>query len=198
MRRDRATQPRAITILAVVSLALGSVILSLPATAGTGHSGLNVGNRFSPRTGAARTVAGDLCSGPVELGRNEMISVDLCQAWNDYDPGDAGCSPCALPGPEIVARLDTQAGERLRITTDLSSGSADVRVYLATDCSDPEGSCIAASASAGDSFEHVIDVGGELYLFIDTTGDCGSVQVWRPAPSAAQSTTFSALKAVYR
>jgi hypothetical protein len=177
---------------------LGCLLAASAAVASTGTDSPELGNRFWPRAGVARTAVGDLCRAPAELVRNGMLTVDLCQAWNDYDPGDDSCSPCALPGPEIVARLDTQPGERVRITTDLSSGSADVRLYLATDCDDPAGSCIAASSGPGSSFEHTLDLGGEIFLFVDTTGDCATVQIWRPAPASALSTTFTALKAVYR
>ncbi len=174
------------------------VLFAAFSLASTESGSFDTGNRFQPQTRQHRTVDGDVCTSAVDLGRNQTLTVDLCQAWNDYDPGAFGCSPCALPGPEIVARLDTQAGEQLRVTLSLLSGSADVRFYLATDCSDPVGTCVAASDAPGSDFQHVVVGAGELYLFVDTTGECATVQVSRQAPASAHATTFSSLKAVYR
>ncbi len=173
------------------------LIVSTIAIANSDSDSLDPGNRFDPQTRQHRTVAGDLCTSAEELGRNQSVTVDLCQAWNDYDPG-LTCSPCSLPGPEIVARLDTQAGEQLRVTIDVVSGSADVRVYLATDCEDPHGTCIAGSSGPGNEFAHTMTGAGEVYLYIDTTGECATVQVSRQAPASTLTTTFGALKAVYR
>lgn len=191
MRREDITR-RALMLIAVLAL-----IPVLDSPAASDRQDLDTGNRFQPHPRQPRTVDGDLCATAVELGRNQSFTVDLCVAWNDYDPG-TGCSPCALPGPEIVARLDTQAGERLRLTTSLLSGGADVRLYLATDCDDPAATCVAAASGPDEEFAYTVTHGGELFLFVDTTGDCGTVEVSRAAPASALATTFSSLKAVYR
>lgn len=187
-----ATVMIGLTILIAASIVLANSAPSISTNA------LDPGNRFQPRARQHRVIAGDLCGTAVSLGRDESLEVDLCQAWNDYDPGSFGCSPCSLPGPEIVASLDVQAGEYLRLSVTMLSGSADVRVYLATDCDDPAGTCIAASDGPGADFQHTVTGAGEIFLFIDTTGECGSVEVSRAAPASAHATTFSALKAVYR
>ena len=154
--------------------------------------------RFQPRTKHARTVVGDLCDSAIPLGASQSLEVDLCQAWNDYDPGAFGCSPCALPGPEIVASIEAQPGEMIRITISVLSGSADVRIYLATDCEDPEGSCIAAMGGPASEIQHTVMAGGDVFLYVDTTGECATVRVSRETPASALATSFSALKAVYR
>ena len=146
----------------------------------------------------ARTVSGDLCSSAIPLAASQSLEIDLCQAWNDYDPGANGCSPCSLPGPEIVATLDAQPGEMIRVTTSVVSGTADVRIYLATDCENPAGTCLAAMSGPTNEFHHTLIAGGEIFLYIDTTGECATVRVTRETPASALSTTFSALKAVYR
>jgi len=148
-----------------------------------------------PRT---RVIAGDLCATAVPLGRGETIQVDLCQAWNDYDPGAFSCSPCALPGPEIVALLEGQSGEAVNIGVTVLSGAAEVHLYLATDCDDPAGSCLAATATAGASLQYTLAASRTLYLYVDTDGECGEVMVTRHQAAGTARTTFSALKAVYR
>jgi hypothetical protein len=154
--------------------------------------------RSPPPPRARRTIEGDLCATAFALGHGETRQVDLCEAWNDYDPGAFGCSPCALPGPDVVASFDTQPGELLRIQTSVLSGELDVRVYLATDCEDPAGSCLAAATTAAGELEYSVVGGGELFLFVDTTGECGEVQVSLQRTASSTRTTFSALKAVYR
>lgn len=161
-------------------------------------SALHAPNQFQPKTRQHRTVAGDLCDTAVTLGPNQSLDVDLCEAWNDYDPGAFSCSPCSLPGPEIVASIDTQPGEMIRINATVLSGSADVRLYLATDCEDPANSCLAASSGPSTEFQHAVTAGGVVYLFVDTTGECATVQVLRQMPASAQASSFSALKAIYR
>lgn len=183
---------RATVLLVTILIAAAS------APASTQTNGLDTGGRFRPSTRQGRTLEGDLCTSSLELGRNQSLTVDLCQAWNDYDPGGFSCSPCSLPGPEVVARIDVQAGEQMRVTANLLSGYADVRIYLATDCEDPEATCFAASNGPGAEFQHTATRDGEVFLYVDTTGECATVQVSRQAPASAHDTTFSALKAVYR
>jgi len=144
-----------------------------------------------------RVIPGDLCSTATALSRGATVEIDLCQAWNDYDPGAFGCSSCALPGPEVVYTLDTQAGEQLRIVTSVSAGAADVRLYLATDCADPLGTCLVASATGGAGLDITLVQGGALYLFVDTTDECGTVSVTRQEAASTASTTWGALKAIY-
>lgn len=159
---------------------------------------LDAGSDRSRARVRTRVVPGDLCSTAQDLGRGATVDVDLCQAWDDYDPGAFGCSPCSLPGPEVVFSLDTQAGEQLRLTTTMLSGSPDVRLYLATDCDDPVGTCVAASASSDVGLDLVLDQGGTMYLYVDTTDGCGEVSVGRPGVAVTASTTWGALKAIYR
>jgi hypothetical protein len=97
-----------------------------------------------------------------------------------------------------VASIDAQPGEMIRITTSVISGNGDVRIYLATDCEDPEGTCIAAMGGPTSEFQHTVMAGGDVFLYIDTTGECATVRISRETPASALSTTFSALKAVYR
>jgi hypothetical protein len=148
-----------------------------------------------PLIPAVRSVAGDLCETAPPLARGGTVTVDLCQAWNDYDPGAYGCSPCALPGPEVVYILETQVGEELRLTAE-SIGSADVRLYLATDCDDPVGSCLAAS-NGGAVLEHGMAQGGTVFLFVDTTDECAVVTVSFEGAASTAGSTWGALKAIY-
>ncbi len=166
--------------------------------AGGEGAGLDPGHFRRPASRALRTVPGDLCDTAVSLARGHDMIIDLCQAWNDYDPGAGGCSPCALPGPDVVAALDTQPGERVELTAAVTAGAADVRLLLATDCEAPHASCVAASQHAGGPVDHVMSGGGRVWLIVDTTGECAEVTVSRAAPASAFSTSFSALKAVYR
>ena len=172
-------------------VASSTIVLADP---GAGSSGF----RFQPKAGRARTIAGDDCTTAVPLAPNQSLEFDLCQAWNDYDPGRFGCSPCPLPGPEVVATMDTQSGEMIRVSASIIAGSADVRIYLATDCEDPEGSCIACMNGPATELQHTVTIGGEVFLYLDTTGECATVKISREMPASALATSFSALKAVYR
>ena len=152
--------------------------------------------QLAPPPPAARTVAGDLCSNPLALQRGGSFTVDLCNAWDDYDPGAFSCSPCALPGPEVVASLETQIGEELKL--DVAAGGLDVRLYLVTDCEQPAATCLVASQEPADSFHWTATRGGLLYLVVDTPGDCGEVTITRQQAASATDTDLSALKAIYR
>jgi hypothetical protein len=189
--------PRTGSTRAVVLLALAVLLTAAPGVAGPPR-GLDPGDiPPTPPPPAERTVPGDLCSAPLALDRGQEMTVDLCNAWNDYDPGEFSCSPCALPGPEVVAVLDTQAGEELRL--DLAvDGGLDVRVYVATECTDPVATCLVASDGPSDSFQWTVTRGGTLYLFVDTAGDCGEVTVTRRQAASAAETNLTTLKAVYR
>lgn len=143
-----------------------------------------------------RTVTGDLCETATELTRGEVVRIDLCAAWGDYDPGAGGCSPCALPGPDVVFRLEARRSDALRITADVVSGDPDVRLYLATDCSDPAGSCLVASGADGE-LDHVMVDDAMVFLFVDTTAGCGEVLVSLQGAATTAQATWGALKAIY-
>ncbi len=174
-----------------------SVLILLAAAAPASRRGPHPGHhQLTPPPAAARTVPGDLCSQPLTLDRGESFTVDLCDAWNDYDPGDFSCSPCALPGPEVVAVLETQAGEELRL--DVTAVGLDVRLYLARECEDPAATCLIASQDPSESLQWTVTRGGHLYLYVDTPGDCGAVTITRQQAASAAETDLSALKAIYR
>ncbi|MEZ4389421.1 MAG: hypothetical protein R3D98_17910 [Candidatus Krumholzibacteriia bacterium] len=177
-------------------LSAALVLATLGAVAAAKPDRLDSGDRSGLDT-RQRTVAGDLCDTATSLARGGAVAIDLCQAWNDYDPGAHGCSPCALPGPDVVFLLDTQPGEDVRLTTSIDDGAPDVRLYLATDCSDPVGTCLAASGGNGAGLHHVISQGGLVYLFIDTTEECGEVSVTRQDVATTARTSWGALKAIY-
>ncbi len=190
MPRTGSTRP-------VVLLTLAGLLAAAAGVAGPRHGPDPGDRRLSPPPPADRTVPGDLCSAPLVLARGAAITADLCDAWNDYDPGEFSCSPCALPGPEVVAVLDTQAGEEVRL--DLAAdGGLDVRVYVATECTDPVGTCLIASEGPADSFQWTVARGGTLYLYVDTAGECGEVTVTRHQAASAAETDLTALKAIYR
>jgi len=182
-------------VLAVAAVCLLASAASAPA-ARHGGAGRAVPAPAPPPL-AARTVPGDLCDAPASLPRGGTLTVDLCDAWNDYDPGAFGCSPCALPGPDVVAAIDTQPGEDLHI--DLAvTGTADVRLYLATDCDDPVGSCLLASDAAGEALATTLAQGGTIYLYVDTTGECAEVTLTRYQAASTTRTDLTTLKAIYR
>ncbi len=146
----------------------------------------------------ARTIAGDLCETALPLERGESVEVDLCLAWDDYDPGAFSCSACGLPGPDVVFLLDTQPGEQLSITASTGDAGADVRLYLATDCDDPAGTCLVASDGASAPIDHTVVQGGTVHLFVDTTDACSTVTVTVDDAASTSRSTWGALKAIYR
>jgi hypothetical protein len=190
--------PQAGSARPAILIALATLLTTAAGVAGPRHGDPDPGDSAAlPPPPSERTVPGDLCSAPLALGRGEQVTVDLCSAWNDYDPGEFSCSPCALPGPEVVAVLDTQAGEKVRLDLD-AEGALDVRVYVATECTDPVGTCLVASDGSGDGFQWTVNQGGTLYLYVDTAGECGGVTVTRHQAATAAGTDLTALKAIYR
>ncbi len=177
-------------------LTIGLIVVAIGAVATAKNVRLDSGDRTGQGT-RQRTVDGDLCGTALSLTRGSTLTADLCQAWNDYDPGAHGCSPCALPGPDLVFTLDTQPGEDVRLSTSIDGGSPDVRLYLATDCNDPVGTCLGASGDGDGSLHLTVSQGGLLYLFVDTTDECGAVSVTRQDVATTARTTWGALKAVY-
>ncbi|MBD3219664.1 hypothetical protein GF314_00355 [bacterium] len=175
---------------------LGLLLLTVPATLAVAIPPL--ASTASPPGDRTRTVAGDLCDTALPLGRGESAEVDLCLAWDDYDPGSFSCSNCELPGPDVVFFLDTQAGEQLRITASTDDAGADVRLYLATDCADPAGTCLVASDGASAPIDHTVVQGGTVYLFVDTTDACSTVTVGLDGAASTSRSTWGALKAIYR
>lgn len=174
-------------------LSLFALLVLLPAAvlAANPHHSRDDGVRSDP-------VPGDDCDHMLTLARGETVRFDLCPASNDFDPGAHSCSPCALPGPDLVFELDTQPGERLKISTSVLSGSPDVRLYLATDCHDPAGTCLAATSEVQRTFQHTLVAGGVLYLFVDTTEGCGTVEMVMADIANTARTTWGALKAIYK
>ena len=168
----------------------------LAAETGAGNVVPVAGEARTPPGARTRTVAGDLCETATELTRGEVARIDLCDAWGDYDPGAGGCSPCALPGPDVVYRLEARRSDALRITADVASGDPDVRLYLATDCADPAGSCLVASDADGE-LDHVMVDDATVFLFVDTTVGCGEVLVSLQGAANTAQTTWGALKAIY-
>lgn len=112
----------------------------------------------------------DQCSGapPIYCGPFSL-SGSTALAQDDYDLLDTGCTGFTTQGPDVAYRIDAAPGESLYV--DYTS-TADGSVYLVTDCSNVNGSCVAGSdnGSTGETehLEYKFPTQQTYYLIFDS------------------------------
>lgn len=123
------------------------------------------------------------------------FEVDLCQYQNDYE----GCGEMAAVGPDAVYRALVRAGDEMRLLATAVDGEFEFVMYIVTDCGDTVGSCVVASD--GDMTQQYIDytaeVGTLYFLIIDSVQGCGVVNVEMGGVLATETSSWSAVKALY-
>jgi len=146
----------------------------------------------------------DLCTGAIDIQAQGLASwaVNLTNAggyYNNYNLVTPSCTGFITPGPDAIYKIDLVAGETLTVD---ENGACDVAVWIATDCSNLIGTCVAgadAGVTGSEVVTYTAGAAGTYYVVIDayTTAGC-PVTVTVNAPVSTESETFGTLKAMFR
>jgi hypothetical protein len=88
---------------------------------------------------------------------------------NNYSPNSGGCTGFTEAGPDRAYSVNLRAGDQVNATVT-PDGSYDVALYLVSNCSDINGSCIAGvdrSTSGPETLGAVVAQAGLYYLIVD-------------------------------
>ena len=149
--------------------------------------------------------ANDLCTGAIDIQSQSLASwpVNLTNAgtyYNDYSlPTSGSCTGYSTPGPDALYKISLAAGEQLIVA---ENGTCDLAVWIATDCSNLVGTCVAgadATTTGTETVTYTAAAAGVYYVVIDSYNATGCpVTVTVNAPVAENVSTFGSLKAQYR
>jgi hypothetical protein len=149
--------------------------------------------------------ANDLCTGAIDIQDQGLSSwpVNLTNAgtyYNDYSlPTTGSCTGYSTPGPDALYKINLAAGEVLTVD---ENGTCDVAVWIATDCGNLLGSCVAgkdAGTTGSEVVTYTAAAAGTYFVVIDAYTAAGCpVTVTVNAPVANDISTFGSLKAQYR
>ena len=149
--------------------------------------------------------ANDVCAGAIDIQGQSLASwdVNLTNAgtyYNDYSPVAPSCTGYTANGPDAVYSINLAAGEEVTIS---ELGDCDTSIWIATDCGNLAGSCVAGADAVGGSATETVTytaaAAGTYYVIIDSyaTGGC-PVTVTVNAPVSTEESTFGTLKAMFR
>ena len=141
-------------------------------------------------------------SGEFTCGALFYENVSRCLG-NDFDPGERGCTGFAATGGDAVLGLRVEAGWRLDVTLQ---STADAALYLAADCQDIPGSCVAGvdrgGAGAAETLRHQFHEAGFWYLILDHhgngQGDLLLTGALSCATVAVQEATWTQVRRLYQ
>lgn len=149
--------------------------------------------------------ANDLCTGAIDIQAQSLSSwdVNLTNAgtyYNDYSlPTTGSCTGYSTPGPDALYKIDLAAGEQLIVA---ETGTCDLAVWIATDCGNLLGSCVAgadAGTTGTETVSYTAAAAGTYYVVIDSYNATGCpVTVTVNAPVATEGESFGTLKAMFR
>jgi hypothetical protein len=146
----------------------------------------------------------DVCTGAIDIQAQGLSSwtVNLTNAgtyYNDYNLVTPSCTGYSTPGPDAIYRIDLVAGETLTVD---ENGACDVALWIATDCGNLIGSCVAgadATTTGSEIVNFTAATAGTYYVVVDAYSAAGCpVTVTVNAPVSTESETFGALKAMFR
>ncbi len=145
----------------------------------------------------------DLCEDAIDLQEQglTMFQVDLCLASNSYSAGvyPSSCTGYSSNGNDVVYKIYLTAGQTFVAS---QQGAHDSAIWLATDCSDLSGTCVAgadATFTGGiETITYTAAADGWYYLIIDGYSSCSLTTVWIDAPIATQNSSWSSVKTLYR
>lgn len=138
--------------------------------------------------------ANDTCETAIAVSCGDSINGTNALANDDYTFTDLGCSGFDSEGPDVVYSFSTPVARDVTITMD--PDTADLGLYVVTDCLNAEASCVAGddsdgagtaesvtiTAAANTTYYIIVDTfslsgapGGSFTLTIDCPiGECGS------------------------
>ena len=138
-----------------------------------GYSSTSVGNYLLQGT-CTSPPENDVCETAIPITRCIYFTDEGTTGFanNDYTPSDyvtGGCTGYYAQGGDLVYRLDLQGNEELHIEY---WNSADASVYIITDCSDPQNTCVAGSDNTYtgnvETLDFIPTAPGVYWLIIDT------------------------------
>ncbi len=146
----------------------------------------------------------DVCAGAIDIQAQGLASwtVNLTNAgtyYNDYSLVSPSCTGYTTPGPDAIYKIDLAAGESLTVD---ENGTCDVALWIATDCGNLVGSCVAgadATTTGSEIVNFTAATAGTYFVVVDAYAAAGCpVTVTVNAPVSTENETFGALKAMFR
>jgi len=167
----------------------------------TGYSSSSAGFYTLTADACAAPPVNDTCAGAIDLqvqGLSEF-EIDLCLYSGDYTPALPSCTGYSANGPDAVYMIDLLQGETFGACEDPAAGYVDLAIWLVSDCTDPENTCVAGDDSGNpECVEYTAEADGTYYLIVDTYSGCGAVIVSIDAPVANDSESWGTVKSLYR
>ncbi len=123
----------------------------------------------------------DTCAGAILLpcGQGLVVNGTLSCATNDYDPGIGTPPPSctngySAVGPDVVYMVSMAVGDVFTAAISAYVTSFDSSIYLVTDCSNVNDSCVAGSDTypnpPGETITHTATTAGTYYFIVDKYG----------------------------
>ncbi|MCK4414146.1 MAG: hypothetical protein KAY32_11425 [Candidatus Eisenbacteria sp.] len=118
----------------------------------------------------------DQCDGAILIERctTGLIEGDLAEAVDDYNPGEypESCTGFSAHGKDVTYELNLLAGDIVHLSyADAAGASFDESLYIVTDCSDPENTCVIGSdAGEPEVIDWTCDADGTYYVICDAWG----------------------------
>jgi hypothetical protein len=142
--------------------------------------------------GAQQPPVNDTCAGaiPIPCGTGTLTG-DIGWANNDYDPGvgtpPASCTGYAAVGADVVYVVNLVAGDVVTFVYTPTPTSWDAAIYLVTDCSNVNDSCVAGrDAGNPETLTWTVTNTGTYWLICDkygaSIGDGFTLQYTIPCP----------------
>jgi len=144
----------------------------------------------------------DDCSGAIDLQEQSLqeFEVELCDYVNDYTPAQPECTnDYPANGPDALYKIYLTAGETFSVCENPCSGYIDLSIWLVSDCTDPENTCLVGDDSGNpECVTWVAAYEGWYFLIVDTYSGCGCVVVSIDQPVSTDNRSWGTLKAQYR
>ncbi len=161
-----------------LSLCLSLVLLAILVAAGLTRSGQasSTAPHALPagpvRGQKVRPAAADTCAAATVINPAALPFVEestLANAANDIDPPPPGCAPGA--GNDVVYSFAPSVTDTYTVGVTPTT-SADLSLYIVTDCSNPAGTCVAGTNAngfdRGESLTHTLTAGIRYFIVVDT------------------------------
>ncbi len=122
--------------------------------------------------GAHCYMLGDTCDDPrpIALVGNAFSTIADSTGYSAAHAHDGTCTGYSTAGPDIYWSIDLIEGDTIFASMD-PTGYFDASIYMATDCADLDGSCVAGDDSGNpEEFTYVVPAGAGGTYIIVTTG----------------------------
>jgi hypothetical protein len=176
-----------------------------------GYSGSSVGNytllgNCEEPTGPCDPPPNDTCATAIAIPRCGTFTDSGCTevAVADYPLTSGSCTGYSSSGGDVVYVMDLLAGD---MVTAVYQNEADATLYLITDCSDPQNSCVIGAddtlTGGVETFDYTVVADGTYYLICSTysastPGGLYDLTVDIECPISVDGQTWGETKALYR